>query len=151
MDFGFSEKELAFRAEVEDFLKEELPPDWPERSKHWPGGYGTLELQDDEMRAIAGDFRRKLSQRGWLTISWPQEFGGQAHSYMEQAIFNERMSYYRAPATGIALGIAGPTILMFGTEENKRQWIPRWDTANPMRAPILPPSGQPPWPRGMNS
>ncbi len=125
MEFGFSEKELAFRAEVEDFLKAELPADWPERSRHWPGGYGTLELDDPEMRAVAADFRRKLGQRGWLTISWPKEFGGQAHSYIEQAIFNERMSYYRAPATGIAIGIAGPTILMFGTEDNKRQWIPR--------------------------
>jgi 3-oxocholest-4-en-26-oyl-CoA dehydrogenase alpha subunit len=125
MDFGFSEKELAFRAEVEEFLKAELPPDWPERSRHWPGGYGTLELEDPAMRAVAADFRRKLRQRGWLTISWPKEFGGKAHSYIEQAIFNERMSYYRAPATGIAIGIAGPTILKFGTEDNKRQWVPR--------------------------
>jgi 3-oxocholest-4-en-26-oyl-CoA dehydrogenase alpha subunit len=125
MDFGFSEKELAFRAEVEEFLKAELPPGWPERSGHWPGGYGTLELQDPVMLDVAAEFRRKLAQRGWLTISWPKEFGGKAHSYIEQAIFNERMSYYRAPATGIAVGIAGPTILMFGTEDNKRQWIPR--------------------------
>jgi alkylation response protein AidB-like acyl-CoA dehydrogenase len=125
MEFGFSEEQLEFRTEVEEFLKTELPPDWPERSRHWPGGYGTLELQDPVMRAVAADFRRKLAQRGWLTISWPKEFGGKAHSYIEQAIFNERMSYYRAPATGIAVGIAGPTILMFGTEDNKRQWIPR--------------------------
>jgi len=44
---------------------------------------------------------------------------------MQQAIFDERMSYYRAPNVGIATGIAGPTILRFGTEENKRDWIPR--------------------------
>ena len=125
MEFGFSGQEISFRAEVEEFLQEELSPDWPETSRHWPGGYGTLELQDPEMLTIARDFRRKLARRGWLTISWPKEFGGEAHSHIEQAIFNERMSYYRAPAAGIAIGIAGPTILMFGTEENKAQWIPR--------------------------
>ncbi|UCE53038.1 MAG: acyl-CoA dehydrogenase family protein [Desulfobacterales bacterium] len=125
MEFGFSEQELVFREEVEAFLKKELPLDWPERSRHWPGGYGTIELQDPELLAIVKDFRRKLAQKGWLTIAWPKEHGGESHSYMEQAIFEERMSYYRAPGAGIAIGIAGPTILRFGTEENKRKWIPR--------------------------
>jgi hypothetical protein len=72
-----------------------------------------------------GQFKRKLADKGWLTIAWPKEYGGEAHSYIEQAIFDERTSYYRAPAGGIATGIAGPTILLFGTEENKREWIPR--------------------------
>lgn len=125
MEFGFSEKELAFRDEVETFLKKELPSDWPERSRHWPGGYGTIELEDPEMLAIVKEFRRKLVEKGWLTIAWPKEYGGESHSYMEQAIFEERMSYYRAPGAGIAIGISGPTILRFGTEENKREWIPR--------------------------
>jgi len=125
MEFGFSEKELAFRDEVETFLKKELPSDWPERSRHWPGGYGTIELEDSEMLAIVREFRRKLVEKGWLTIAWPKEYGGESHSYMEQAIFEERMSYYRAPGAGIAIGISGPTILRFGTEENKREWIHR--------------------------
>ena len=125
MEFGFSEQELAFREEVEDFLQKELPSDWPERSRHWPGGYGTIEMQDPEMAATAQEFRRKLAKKGWFTIAWPEEYGGKAHTYMEQAIFDERMSYYRAPNVGIATGIAGPTILRFGTEENKQDWIPR--------------------------
>jgi alkylation response protein AidB-like acyl-CoA dehydrogenase len=124
MEFGFSRKEQTFRKEVEDFLKMELPSDWPQRSRHWPGGYGTIELQDPQMLAIAKEFRLKLAKKGWLTIAWPKEHGGQAHSYMQQAIFEERMSYYRAPGAGIAIGIAGPTILRFGTEENKQEWIP---------------------------
>jgi len=125
MEFGFSEQEQAFREEVEDFLKKELPPDWPERSRHWPGGYGSMEMEDPELLEIAREFRRKLAQKGWLTISWPKEYGGEAHSHMEQAIFEERMTYYRAPGAGIAIAISGPTLLRFGTEENKREWIPR--------------------------
>jgi len=92
---------------------------------HWPGGYGSIETKDEERLRIIKRFRSKLAEKGWLTIAWPKEYGGEAHSYMEQAIFDERVSYYRAPGMGIAIGIAGPTILMFGTEENKRDWIPR--------------------------
>jgi alkylation response protein AidB-like acyl-CoA dehydrogenase len=44
---------------------------------------------------------------------------------MEQAIFQERLSYYRAPGPGVATLIAGPTILQFGSEETKREWLPR--------------------------
>lgn len=125
MEFGFSQKEIEFQEAVEEFLKKELPPDWPEKSRHWPGGYGTIEMPNREMADTAREFRRKLAQRGWFTIAWPEQYGGKAHSHIEQAIFDERMSYFRAPSVGIATRIAGPTILRFGTEENKQDWIPR--------------------------
>ncbi len=126
MDFQFNEQETAFQNEVEEFLKKELPPDWPEKSTHWPGGYGSMEMKaDSQLLDVAGRFRRKLVEKGWLTIAWPKEYGGKQHTYMEQAIFDERVSYYRAPGMGIATGIAGPSILRFGTEENKQQWIPK--------------------------
>jgi hypothetical protein len=44
---------------------------------------------------------------------------------MEQAIFNERLSYYRAPGPGVATLISGPTILLFGSDENKKTWLPK--------------------------
>ena len=126
MEFRFNEKEAAFYQEVEDFLKKELPPDWPKQSFHWPGGYGSFQLKADESIEIASQYRRKLVEKGWLTISWPKEYGGREYSYMEQAIFDERTSYYRAPNSDvIAAGIVGPTILHIGTEENKREWHPR--------------------------
>ncbi len=126
MEFQFNAKEIAFRNEVEDFLKTEMPPDWPKKSTHWPGGYGSMEIRNDaELMDVAYRFRRKLVEKGWLTIAWPKEYGGKQYSYMEQAIYDERISYYRAPGMGIGVGIAGPSILNFGTEENKKQWIPR--------------------------
>ncbi len=126
MEFQFSEKENAFRAEVEEFLRTQLPPDWPQKSTHWPGGYGSMEIREDAtLLETAFRFRKKLVEKGWLTISWPKEYGGKQFSYMEQAIFDERVSYYRAPGMGIATGIAGPSILHFGTEANKKEWIPR--------------------------
>jgi alkylation response protein AidB-like acyl-CoA dehydrogenase len=96
MEFRFSDREEAFRTEVEDFLKRELPLDWAERSMHWPGGYGTLEMTDKESLKVFQRYKRKLAEKGWLTITWPKAYGGREHSYMEQAIFDERTSYYRA-------------------------------------------------------
>jgi alkylation response protein AidB-like acyl-CoA dehydrogenase len=125
MEFKFNEKEAAFYEEVEDFLKKELPSDWPEKSLHWPGGYGSTELAEEDLRRISYQFRQKLVEKGWLTIAWPKEYGGKEYSFMEQAIFDERTSYYRTPGGGIATAIAGPSILRFGSEDHKKEWIPR--------------------------
>ena len=123
MDFRFSEQEEAFRREVEDFIKRELPTDWTEKSMHWPGGYGTI-AELEEITPAAEQFRRQLGEKGWLTLSWPKEYGGTGRSHVEQAIFGERMSYYRAPGPEVATLIGGPTILRFGSEEMKREWLP---------------------------
>jgi len=125
MEFKFNKKEAAFYEEVEDFLKKELPSDWPEKSLHWPGGYGSTELAEEDLRRISYQFRQKLVEKGWLTIAWPKEYGGREYSFMEQAIFDERTSYYRTPGGGIATSIAGPSILRFGSEDHKKEWIPR--------------------------
>ncbi len=67
-----------------------------------------------------------LIEKGWNTISWPKEYGGREYSCVEQAIFDERTSYYRAPNLDvIAGGMVAPTILRVGTEEQKKKWIPR--------------------------
>ena len=124
MDFAFSEREETFRREVEDFVEKELPADWVEKSIYWPAGYGTL-TQFEEPGPQIEQFTRRLGEKGWLTISWPKEYGGAGLGYMEQAIFHERMSYYRAPAGEIATRIGGPTIMLFGNEKMKEGWLPR--------------------------
>lgn len=124
MDFRFSEKEEAFRKEVEDFIKQELPPNWSEKTIYWPGGYGTLS-EFEEINTQIEMFRHKLAQKGWLTISWPKEYGGAGRTNIEQAIFHERMSYYRAPGGEVATLIGGPTIMLFGNDEMKKEWLPR--------------------------
>jgi len=124
MDFVFTEREEAFRGEVEDFVERELPPDWVEKNIYWPAGYGTL-AQFEEPSPQVEQFTRRLGEKGWLTVSWPKEYGGAGLGYIEQAIFHERMSYYRAPAGEIATRIGGPTIMLFGNEEMKKEWLPR--------------------------
>ena len=124
MNFQFSSEQEAFYREVDDFIRMELPAGWTQESHHWPGGYGTIP-EFEELTPAGEEFRRKLGQKGWLTTSWPKEYGGAGRSHIEQAIFHERLSYHRAPGPGIATLIVGPTILSFGNEESKKEWLPR--------------------------
>ena len=78
MDFKFSEKEEQLRREVRKFAKEELPPDWLS---------SILEEENrDEDWEFAMTMSKKLAQRGWLTISWPVEYGGKGASLWEQFV-----------------------------------------------------------------
>ena len=124
MDFRFSEQQEAFRREVDEFIRRELPADWTEESLYWPGGYGAIP-DLEEITPAAERFRRRLAEKGWLAVSWPEEYGGAGRSYVEQAIFYERMSYYRAPIADIGVLISGPTIMRFGSDEMKKEWLPR--------------------------
>ena len=124
MDFRFSEAEKRFRAEVEEFILQEMPPGYADKDLYWPGGYGAIG--EFEVRDLAVEkIRKKMGERGWLTMAWPREYGGGGRSFVEQAIFFERLSYYDAPGMDVSTLISGPTILRFGSEELKKEWIPR--------------------------
>ena len=117
MDFRFTEQEEAFREEVRTLLKRELPQPW----------YGfDNEEGDDREWAFGREFTKKLADRGWLTLAWPKEYGGQGRSHMEQLIYNEEMAYNRAPGGG-GHGVAwvGPALMLYGTEEQKRFYLPK--------------------------
>jgi len=117
LDFRFSDDEEAFRREVQDFLKRELPQSHERAVLH--GG------ETDEEWEFTKQFTRKLGEKGWIAIWWPREYGGLEGSDMEYLIFNEETAYRRAPRMdGGGTGIVGPTILAHGTEEQKRRFLP---------------------------
>jgi hypothetical protein len=70
------------------------------------------------------ELNRKLGEKGWLIAGWPKEYGGMSSMTM-QAIVDEVTSYYRAPGGGIATMIAGPTLIAVGSEEMKKEWLPK--------------------------
>jgi hypothetical protein len=115
MDFSFSPEEEAFRQEIREFAKRELPPDW-EGGGRWPEEWDwdfTLKM------------RKKLAEKGWLVMHWPKEYGGQAASPLRQLIFNEEMAYNRIPGRDIfGARMMGPTVMLFGTEEQKKTFLP---------------------------
>ena len=116
MDFRFTEQEEAFRKEVRDFLKKELP--------HRDRGAAMWRSEAGEAWELARQFTKKLGEKRWTAIWWPEEYGGLGTTGMEYLIFSEEAAYHRAPRVDtMGTGIVGPTILVHGTEEQKKKWF----------------------------
>ena len=117
MDLRFTEEEEAFRKEIKDFVKAELPPEMERPVIH--GG------ETEEEWEFVKKFTRKLGEKGWIAIWWPREYGGLEGTDIQYLIFNEEMAYHRAPRMdGGGTGIVGPTILVHGTDEQKKKYLP---------------------------
>lgn len=120
MEFRFSAEEERFRQEIRDFLHKELPADWASTA-----GTGGLGEGSEERWEFLRRFQKKLAAKGWLTLGWPQEHGGMGASHMMQVIYNEEMAYHRAPTQlGVGPDRVGPTIILYGTEEQKERYLP---------------------------
>jgi alkylation response protein AidB-like acyl-CoA dehydrogenase len=114
MDFRFTPAQQAFREEVRDFLRTELPA-------------GRPAAGDAESYDYGRQFSKKLAARGWIGLAWPKALGGKELGTIEQTIFNEEMITGDAP-TGyhfVAERQMGPSIFRQGTEEQKQYFIPR--------------------------
>ncbi len=121
MEFRFSDDELAFREDLNAFLEAELPPGWTERVE----GMGRDGSATDELWQFTRAFQKKLSERGWLTLAWPREFGGGGAGYIRQALFTETMAYHRAPVYNQGVDRVGPTLMMHGTTEQQELLLPQ--------------------------
>ena len=117
MDLNLTPQELRFRDEVRAWFAESVPRDWVKRRDEEESMQGRFEY----LRA----WQRKLYDAGWAGISWPKDFGGRGAPVMEQVIFIEEMARAEAPpmANVIALGLIGPTIIAFGTPEQKKRYL----------------------------
>jgi len=120
MDFRFTEEQEALRREFDSFFKEVMK----EAPEDWEGGLEAF-LATDEGWAFHRRVQRKLAEKGWLTLAWPKEYGGQALSIIEQMIFSEVRGYHRAPGIDIwGLDMLAPTLMIYGTEEQKKEHLP---------------------------
>jgi len=117
MDLNLTPEETKFRDELRTWLEANVPKDWGEwREK-------PLEESFPYLRA----WQRKLYEGGWAAVSWPKEYGGRGATLMEQSLFWEEMARVEAPpmANSLGLGLIGPTIIAYGTDEQKRRFIPK--------------------------
>lgn len=117
MDFRDTPAEAAFRKDVRNWLDVNLPAD---HGAQFAGHSG--EERIDSMR----EWQRTLHSGGWAGVTWPKEYGGRGASLVEQAIFYQEMARAKAPqpVNVIGIGMAGPTIIAHGTEEQKRRYLP---------------------------
>ena len=110
----------SFRAEVRQFIADELPPEEERLERARRGGFETNE----EEYAYTMGFQKKLAERGWLAMAWPKEYGGGGAPHMRQLVYNEEMSYAGAPVGNMGIAWVGPSLMLYGTEEQKQKYIP---------------------------
>ncbi|HUX05542.1 MAG TPA: acyl-CoA dehydrogenase family protein [Acidimicrobiales bacterium] len=117
MDLNYSAEAETFRAEIKAWLEANLPEDW-----FSPG----FTMTDEERRTFNQTWNEKLFAGGWICAGWPVEYGGKGMSLLRQVVLNEEFAKAGAPMRADFFGdtLVGPTILQWGTEEQKKEFIP---------------------------
>ncbi len=111
---GYNEEQEALRRELRDYYAQLLTPEVEQELAH-SHGVGPA------MRRVV----RQMGDDGWLGIGWPTEYGGQGRSAIEQFIFFDESMRAGAPVPMLTINTVGPTIMNFGTEEQKDRFLPR--------------------------
>jgi alkylation response protein AidB-like acyl-CoA dehydrogenase len=117
MDLTYPAEVEEFRREVRSWLEDNLPDEWFE-----PG----FELTGADREKFNEEWTRKLYEGGWICASWPKEYGGKGLSTLETVVVAEEFARADAPMRADFFGdtLVGPTLLQWGTEEQKQQFLP---------------------------
>ena len=130
MDWGDTAEQAAFRAEVRAFVEARLP----ERYRNDPFDSGEHFVQwvfdryseEPELREAAREWASALADRGWVAPAWPAEYGGAGLTSIEQFVFGEEMARAHAPPVGgNGVVMLGPTLIVHGSEAQRREVLPR--------------------------
>lgn len=117
MDFGFSEENEEFRAEVRAFVEEHVSEEIVQEMHDAAAGAG--------IGPLTGELIRKIGDRGWIGMSWPEEYGGRNADIIDQYIFEEELARARVPLNLGNFIEQAPAIMQAGTEAQKKYFLPR--------------------------
>jgi alkylation response protein AidB-like acyl-CoA dehydrogenase len=117
MDLTYPPQAEEFRSVISAWLAENLPEGW---------GTPDFSLNPEGRAAFNDEWTAKLFAGGWICASWPTEYGGKGLTLLQQVVLNEEFARVGAPLRGDFFGdtLVGPTILQWGTEEQKKKFIP---------------------------
>ena len=120
MDFSFTPEQESFRQELRAWLAANVPPE-AKQLRHLQPQASAADLQ------FLKSWQKKVDEGGWAGVSWPKEYGGRGASLVERMIFDQEMTAHKAPGLMNVLGleIVGPTLIMHGTEEQKKAHLPK--------------------------
>jgi alkylation response protein AidB-like acyl-CoA dehydrogenase len=126
MDFEDTPEEAAFRAEVRTFLEGHAEPKTGTDADWSRGGMSADPQETTVYLERCRSWQRTLYDNGWAGITWPKEFGGRGGTPGESIIFNQEASLFDVTTgfIGAAQQLVGPPILRFGTDEQKKRYIP---------------------------
>ncbi|MBE3603896.1 acyl-CoA dehydrogenase [bacterium] len=118
MDFNYSPEDEAFRAEVRAWLENNREYAPPARS---PLDDGSPEDWKARIR-----WHKRLNEGGWVAVHWPKEYGGRGATVMQRLIFREELARLdlTEPFLGMGISLLGPTLMHWGTDEQKRRHLP---------------------------
>ena len=118
MDLTYPPEAEAFRVEIRAWLEENLPDGWFDEG---------FELDGEERARFNEQWAEKLYAGGWICATWPKEYGGKGLSLMQGVVLAEEFSRAKAPLRADFFGdtLVGPTILQWGTEEQKKEFLPQ--------------------------
>jgi alkylation response protein AidB-like acyl-CoA dehydrogenase len=120
MDFNFTPEQEAFRREVADFLVREGPPEWEKRKV----SFFEMSGQDNWI-AIHREMALKLGAKGWLSLHWPQAYGGQGLSPFYRLILREELAAHHSPGYhSLGVDFVAPALRLHGSEEQKKRHLP---------------------------
>jgi alkylation response protein AidB-like acyl-CoA dehydrogenase len=114
MEIAYTEEQLRLRRELRAYYDELLTPEVEDQLSH-AQGVGPI------VRRVV----RQMGEDGWLGIGWPKEYGGQGRSAIEQFIFFDESMRSGAPVPMLTINTVGPTIMNFGTDEQKDFFLPK--------------------------
>ncbi|MDP6607176.1 MAG: acyl-CoA dehydrogenase family protein [Dehalococcoidia bacterium] len=115
MDLKDSPSEAAFRAEVQEFV-----------GAHWPPARSAKSEPTTNMKDAWDSWREALTEKGWIAPAWPAEYGGAGMSVKDQFVLNEVFAENSVMNIGgLGVMMLGPTLIAHGTEEQKKEHIPR--------------------------
>mgnify|MGYP001373172397 CR=1 FL=1 len=118
MDLSYPPEAEAFRTEIRSWLEQNLPDGWFDEG---------FEQTPEERDAFNEEWPARLHEGGWICASWPVEYGGKGLSTMESVVLAEEFARAKAPMRADFFGdtLVGPTILQHGTEEQKKEFLPK--------------------------
>ncbi len=123
MDFRFNEPDEAFRREFRNWLGANLP------SEHRKTAFAIEFFADEEgtewEKRLA--WHTKMHAAGWIAIQYPKQYGGRGASITQQYIYDEELNRVGAPqlVNGQGIGLVGPTLMHWGTEEQRQRYLPK--------------------------
>ena len=117
MQISFSPEHERLRDELRAYFATLMTPERRAALSAGDGDYGDGTAYKETVRQMGAD--------GWLTLGWPEEFGGRGGSTLDQLIFTDEAAAAGAPVPFLTINTVGPTIMRFGTPEQKAFYLPR--------------------------
>ena len=117
MHIALTRDQERLRSELREYFEQLVTPERRNALQASSGEFGEASVYKEVIREIGQD--------GWLGIGWPEEYGGQDRSMMDQLIFTDEAAIAGVPIPYLTLNTVGPTIMRFGTDAQKQEMLPK--------------------------